>query len=389
MAEAQTDTSTINPVAGRETLPQPVRLDEQAWPAGTIPVVSICCITYNHASFIRESLEGFLMQETTFPVEIWIHDDASTDDTAVIIREYVARYPALFKPIYQTENQYSKGVNPGSRFVFPRASGEFIAICEGDDYWIDSRKLEKQVALLRLNSSYSLCWTRFETVEEDSGVRVLDQNSQYFHSDGGAGFDFHVFCKGWHIGMPTLMFRRQRLDLHNVNNPQYKDVFLISDLLTKGQGFCLPNVMAIYRVHGGGVYSSRNELQRAEIGARTYREIYLAHRGNEHLRLKYQKFCSRYSDLLFHNGLYREAISVIDEFFRLTSSSSDAIDPQLLLYLEQKLRTRDRELSDLRRSWAFRIGRAMTLPVRQVRGFVARGRSAFRMMIESKASEKR
>ena len=80
-------------------LPQPVRITEQVWPEGAIPVVSICSITYNHGNFIRECLDGFLMQETTFPVEIVIQDDASTDNTADIIREYGARYHHLFKSI--------------------------------------------------------------------------------------------------------------------------------------------------------------------------------------------------------------------------------------------------------------------------------------------------
>ena len=101
------------------------------------PTVSICCITYNHAPYIRSALDGFLMQETDFAYEILIHDDASTDGTADIIREYTARYPDIIKPILREENQYSKGISNISIFNFPRARGEFIAMCEGDDYWTD------------------------------------------------------------------------------------------------------------------------------------------------------------------------------------------------------------------------------------------------------------
>ncbi|AHF01122.1 glycosyl transferase [Thiomicrospira aerophila AL3] len=113
------------------------------------PVVSICCITYNHEPYIEDALEGFLIQETDFPFEILIHDDASTDRTADIIREYEAKYPRLIKPIYQTENQYSKGLRMNSTFNFPRAKGEYIALCEGDDYWIAAEKLQTQVELMR------------------------------------------------------------------------------------------------------------------------------------------------------------------------------------------------------------------------------------------------
>ena len=116
----------------------------------TKPVVSICCIAYNHEPYIEDALEGFLIQETDFPFEILIHDDASTDKTADIIHEYEARYPKLIKPIYQTKNQYSQGKKP-SYFNFERAQGEYIAMCEGDDYWIDPLKLQKQVDFLKKN----------------------------------------------------------------------------------------------------------------------------------------------------------------------------------------------------------------------------------------------
>ena len=93
-----------------EFLDEPIPITSQQWREGTIPLVSISCITYNHENFIRDAIEGFLMQKTTFPVEILIHDDASTDKTAEIVREYEKKYPQLIKPIYQTENQYSKKV---------------------------------------------------------------------------------------------------------------------------------------------------------------------------------------------------------------------------------------------------------------------------------------
>ncbi|HJF69447.1 MAG TPA: glycosyltransferase [Butyricimonas virosa] len=124
------------------------------------PLVSIDCITYNQAPYIRQCLEGFLMQKTTFLFEILIHDDASTDGTSDIIREYETKYPDLIKPIYQKENQYSKGIGISATFQFPRAKGKYIAICEGDDYWIDPLKLQKQVDFLEKNSSYGMIFSR-------------------------------------------------------------------------------------------------------------------------------------------------------------------------------------------------------------------------------------
>src|SRR5690625_6700196 len=106
-------------------LEKPIRLDKQIWDKGVVPLVSISCITYNHENFISDAIEGFLMQETTFPVEINIHEDASTDNTAKIIREYEKKYPnVLFNVIYQTENQYSKKDGSIRRIQHGRARSE-------------------------------------------------------------------------------------------------------------------------------------------------------------------------------------------------------------------------------------------------------------------------
>lgn len=111
------------------------------------PLVSVCALSYNHEKYIEEALDSFLMQKTSFPFEIIIHDDASTDMTQIIIQKYKEKFPNIIKIIFQTENQYSKGNRP-SLLVLKEARGEFIALCETDDYWCDPYKLEKQVSLL-------------------------------------------------------------------------------------------------------------------------------------------------------------------------------------------------------------------------------------------------
>ncbi len=126
---------------------------------GEHPVVSICCLSYNHEKYIAKALDSFLMQETDFPFEIVIHDDASTDQTADIIRIYEEQYPTIFKPLYQTENQKSKvGAGMNSRFNHPRSQGRYIAHCETDDYWTDPKKLQKQVDFMTKNPDCSLCF---------------------------------------------------------------------------------------------------------------------------------------------------------------------------------------------------------------------------------------
>lgn len=144
------------------------------------PLVSICCITYNQKSYIRKAMESFLMQRTNFPFEIIIHDDASSDGTAEIIKEYQGMFPDIIYPIFQNENQYKHySLNLQFKYVFPKTNGKYIAICEGDDYWIDPLKLQKQVDFLENNSEYGLVHTRAfvfdeknNTVKKISGIDV-------------------------------------------------------------------------------------------------------------------------------------------------------------------------------------------------------------------------
>ena len=115
------------------------------------------CLSYNHAKFIRRALEGFVTQKTDFPYEVIIHDDASTDGTADIIREYEKNYPDLIKAIYQKENQFSKGISPTKAFVFPKVRGEYLALCEGDDCWTDENKLQLQYDYMRAHPECAMC----------------------------------------------------------------------------------------------------------------------------------------------------------------------------------------------------------------------------------------
>lgn len=134
------------------------------------PLVSIICLTYNHEAYIKDALEGFVMQKTNFAFEIIVHDDASTDNTASIVKSYELKYPKLFANIYQTENQYSKGNGDVGRIVFGAARGKYIAMCEGDDYWIDPLKLKKQTDFLETNEEYGLVHTDYDRYYTVSGV---------------------------------------------------------------------------------------------------------------------------------------------------------------------------------------------------------------------------
>lgn len=227
------------------------------------PLVSICCITYNHEKYIRNAIESFLMQRTDFPFEIIIHDDASTDKTADLIREYEKKYPKLIKPIYQTENQYSKGVNVVS-FVYKQSKGKYIAFCEGDDYWTDPLKLQKQVTFLEKNPDYVITYTAVEAFDENGIIETYV---------GGALKDLseEELKRATPINTLTTCYRHVIKEL-----PPEFSIAKIGDLTTwsllgaYGKGKFIGEIKpSAYRVHEGGVFSKKSPTERMYMGLTT------------------------------------------------------------------------------------------------------------------------
>ena len=136
----------------------------------TEPLVSVCCLTYNHVKYVGQCLEGFACQKTNFPFEILIHDDASQDDTQNVILEFAAKYDSeVVKPICQKINQFSQGISPLRQILLPRVKGKYIALCEGDDYWTDPLKLQKQVDFLEAHPEYWMCYTQCVSYRQNTG----------------------------------------------------------------------------------------------------------------------------------------------------------------------------------------------------------------------------
>jgi len=257
------------------------------------PLVSIVCITFNQEKFLSQTIEAFLFQKTNFDFEIIIHDDASADNTAEIIKNYEYKYPKTIVAIYQKINIYSKGDKPW-KYCFEKAKGKYIALCEGDDYWTDPLKLQKQVDFLEQNLSYSFCFTRFKTLTNNS-VFEEDKNSRYFTNDTDIDFNFEIFAKGWHIGTQTILFRNKLYDPKwPLKYKYFKDVVLFTELLNKGKGACLNFFGAVYRKHDGGVYSGLDEFKVNESAYKTYKELCFYNNDNRYLKLKYSCFYNMY-----------------------------------------------------------------------------------------------
>lgn len=223
-----------------------------------IPLVSIVCITYNHEKYIRNCLDGFVMQKTTFPFEILIHDDASTDNTANIIKDYEKKYADLIHPIYQTINQYSKKINPGIDYLLPIAKGKYIALCEGDDYWTDSAKLQKQVDFLEANSEYSICFHDVEIVMQDPNTEKTAQDYVIIHNQNRDSFTFEdLVLLGNLMHTPSIVFRKQPMENYPFSQALTSDYFLSLHNSYFGKIRKIEGTMAAYRVHEGGVFSTK------------------------------------------------------------------------------------------------------------------------------------
>jgi len=253
----------------RRRLDRPKRMTEQSWPHGTVPLVSICCIAYNHESFIRECLDGFLAQETTFPVEVIINDDASSDRTAAIIREYEGRYPHIFNCICQYENKFSKGVNPLFDIVFPLAKGKYIAICEGDDYWVDSQKLLKQVLILDENDDCSICFHNAKILKNGSLV------DNYLKKIGPDTTTITDLAKDNYIYTASCLVR----NYYSQGLPAYFDSCPVGDYplllyaAQRGKIKYIDECMSVYRIHDGGVWSTKTAIEKLESSAAIFKHL--------------------------------------------------------------------------------------------------------------------
>lgn len=216
------------------------------------PIVSVICITYNHEKYIAQALEGFLMQKTNFTFEILIHDDASTDSTADIIREYKKQNKninAIIKPIYEKQNQYSSGMYDFINDMIKSANGKYLAFCEGDDYWTDPQKLQKQVDFLNSQLEYAVCF---------HPVRVFFDNGEekefiFPNAEKMSKFTLENLLKENFIQSNSVMYRKQNYrDMPNNVMPQ--DWFLHLYHAKFGKIGFINKTMSSYRRHSGGVW---------------------------------------------------------------------------------------------------------------------------------------
>ncbi|PML40663.1 glycosyltransferase family 2 protein [Vibrio breoganii] len=220
------------------------------------PKLSIICMCFNHEKFVAQTIDGFLLQEVDFDIEIIIHDDCSTDNSLNIINEYKNKYPELIRVISQERNIYSRG-EKALHYLFEACRGEYIALCEGDDYWVDPCKLQIQVDFLDSNPEYIISGHDAFVIDEKGNLlsesKLPDRYKRDFTSSE------LQMSKCWALTLSWCFRKVDGLIIEEMRNVVNEDNFMLSYLGNYGKYKYHANISpAAYRVHAGGVWSSLN-----------------------------------------------------------------------------------------------------------------------------------
>lgn len=222
--------------------------------------LSIIVETYNHEKYIEECLQGIFNQKINFDCELILANDCSTDKTHQVIEKFLAENPTKIKVNYFNHLE-NKGMNMNFIFTLEQCKGEYIAFCEGDDYWIDDYKLQKQVDFLDSNQEYSLCFHKTNQLNLDGGIV---KSSNTFSNDEDKTFTLKDIAKGNFIHTPSVVFRNiiKKYPFEFKETP-FGDVFLYIMLAEQGNLKYLKDNMAVYR-YGVGVFSGNSTLNKAK-----------------------------------------------------------------------------------------------------------------------------
>jgi glycosyltransferase involved in cell wall biosynthesis len=217
------------------------------------PFVSVCMVTYNQSRWISQAIEGVLSQRTSFPYELVISDDCSTDNTPNLIKDFTISRPEIIKPFFNESNlglskNFSNGLN--------KCQGRYIAICEGDDYWTDPDKLQKQVEVMEANPDFILTSHNSGRLHESD---LIIENNKFSQ---GFTYDQERHLREWVTQPVTCMFRNIFRDYTLLNRENiFCDVILFYELLKHGNGYFLKDNMAIFRVHQSALSSGLSRWQ--------------------------------------------------------------------------------------------------------------------------------
>ena len=223
------------------------------------PLVSIIVITYNHEAYVEETIQGILAQQCDFPIELIIGEDKSKDRTLEICLDYQKKYPTLIRVVTWHENV---GANANFLRVWGRARGKYVAICEGDDYWIDPDKLTKQAALMEQSPSTMLCGAKvciLDNFKASSCGEVFGPPQMKEH------FGFEDVIEEYLFHTSTFLLRKSEFKIPAcARSVHCVDEVLMAAAARQGNLRCLPDTVSVYRLHTGGIFSRLNSWGRYE-----------------------------------------------------------------------------------------------------------------------------
>jgi RimJ/RimL family protein N-acetyltransferase/glycosyltransferase involved in cell wall biosynthesis len=258
------------------------------------PSVSIFCMVYNHEKFLCQCLDGFLMQKCNFDFEIVVGEDCSTDKSREILLDYAERHPGKFKLILHNKNV---GAIENQRIVFQNCTGKYIAMCEGDDYWINPHKLQSQVDFLEKTPDYSFICSGTHEYLNNNGEIVLSNETEnkIITKDN--------FCYPYLLKTATVLFDSNVIKSEDLRKFKFfKDITLFSLLLKKRNGYFVHNVTAIYRIHEGGVWSMKNKQDKVTANMNSFVEIYyLIFKSNQIKKFLIEIDSKQFFMLIFKN----------------------------------------------------------------------------------------
>ncbi len=226
-------------------------------------------ITYNHEPYIAQAIEGVLIQRVNFKIELIIGEDSSTDNSAAIVTAYAQKYPDLIKARCNVSNM---GMMTNALKTLKECTGKYIAICEGDDYWTDPYKLQKQVDFLENHPDFSLACHLVDIVNEET-KEVTRFGKDYIIDGKNREITINDFLNPFLIITCSVVFRRSSFNLENRLRHHFKDIALFAELLSNGKGILLNDCMAVYRQHSGGIWSNKSNLMKCKANAYTLIEM--------------------------------------------------------------------------------------------------------------------
>ena len=284
-------------------------------------LVTISCITYNHKPYIRRCLDGFVMQKTNFPFKAIVHDDASTDGTSDIVREYAEKYPEIIVPILEKENVYSKKDGTLDRIMAQACIGKYVAICEGDDYWTDPYKLQKQVDYMEAHPECALCYGNFYKVRNEDYEHPAENTPLYRKQNRelpeGKGQLFYSILKGRVDAQTmTMMYRRSSFEAiaPNIHTFMMGDIPLLLDLSQIGDLHYIDEYLGVYNMHEGSACRNPETRLRFTLSGREMRVYYCEKYGYKvpfYLKWDYNR---SYNRMLANDGDVKPA-AIYDLFF--------------------------------------------------------------------------